>query len=58
MDLGASLQQAGLVMIETAAGNQVAAKPVSEAPPRLGRKPKAPAVIAAEPLKMVETKRD
>jgi len=57
IDVGASLQQAGLVMIETAAGSQVAAAPVVEAP-RLGRKPKAPVIIAAEPLQMVETKHD
>jgi hypothetical protein len=44
-------------MIETAAGSQVAAAPVVEAP-RLGRKPKAPVIIAAEPLQMVETKHD
>ncbi len=57
VDLEADLQQAGLVMIETAGGNRPAAPPVAEAP-RLGRKPKAPVVIAAEPLQMVETKHD
>ena len=58
IDVGASLQQAGLVMIETAAGAQASSATTTEAPQRLGRKPKAPVVIQAEPLQMVETKRD
>ncbi len=58
IDLTANLQQAGLVMIETAAENTAPAAPIVDAPKPLGRKPKPVAVIAAEPLQMVETKQD
>jgi hypothetical protein len=45
-------------MIETAADKAAPAAPVVDAPKPLGRKPKPVAVIAAEPLQMVETKQD
>jgi ribonuclease E len=57
VDMSASLQQAGLVLIETAAG-QRSAEPIVVPQPALGRKPKPVAAIASEPLQMVETKRD
>ena len=55
VDLSGSLQQAGLVMIET---SNAAPRPASAAEPAqpLGRKPKPAPVIANEPLQMVETK--
>ena len=57
VDLSGSLQQAGLVMIETSSSTpHPAAAP--ESAPALGRKPKPAPVIAAEPLQMVETKHD
>jgi ribonuclease E len=55
VDLSASLQSAGLVMIETT-GNSAPAPNNPEPAPTLGRKPKAVVVIADEPLQMVETK--
>ncbi len=56
VDLGASLQQAGLVMIET---SNAAPRPMAvEEAPRLGRKPRQTQVAASEPLQMVETRRD
>jgi ribonuclease E len=58
VDLTESLEQAGLVMIETAAGKAMPAAVVSEPAKPLGRKPKPAQVIAQEPLQMVETKRD
>jgi ribonuclease E len=57
-DLAENLQQAGLVMIETAASKAAAPVVAAEPPIQLGRKPKPVAVVAAEPLQMVETKRD
>jgi ribonuclease E len=54
VDLSGSLQQAGLVMIETSHAAP-AADTFAPAQP-LGRKPKPAAVIANEPLQMVETK--
>jgi ribonuclease E len=54
VDLSASLQQAGLVMIETSATHPIAE--TAPPPQPLGRKPKPMAVIADEPLQMVETK--
>jgi hypothetical protein len=57
VDMSASLQQAGLVLIETAAVSR-AAEPIVVPQPPLGRKPKPVATIASEPLQMVETKRD
>ncbi len=56
VDISGSLQQAGLVMIETSH----AAPPADMFAPAqpLGRKPKPAPVIASEPLQMVETKND
>jgi ribonuclease E len=54
VDLSGSLQQAGLVMIETS-HSAPAASTFEPAQP-LGRKPKPAPVIANEPLQMVETK--
>ena len=55
-DLGASLEKAGLVMIET---STVAPRPaVPDEAPKLGRKPKPSVVVNSEPLQMVETRRD
>ncbi|MDP2824471.1 MAG: Rne/Rng family ribonuclease, partial [Sulfuritalea sp.] len=57
VDLSGSLQQAGLVMIETSnSAPHTAATP--EPAPVLGRKPKPAPTIVAEPLQMVETKHD
>ena len=55
VDISGSLQQAGLVMIETSGG---APAPTAHAEPvqPLGRKPKPAPVIVNEPLQMVETK--
>ena len=56
VNITANLEQAGLVMIETVA--KPAAAPAVEAPAQqLGRKPKPVAVVADEPLQMVETHR-
>jgi ribonuclease E len=57
-DLGANLEQAGLVMIETAADKARAAEPIVVSAPALGRKPKPVAIIADEPLQIVETRRE
>lgn len=51
----ADLASAGLVMIETKAG--VVAPAIPEPTVQLGRKPRAPVVVADEPLQMVETQR-
>jgi len=56
-DLTADLEQAGLVMIETAASANNNPLPQVEAPKR-GRKPRPPVAIADEPLQMVETRHD
>jgi ribonuclease E len=56
IDVSASLQQAGLVMIETSSAQSQAA--IVLPAPTLGRKPKAVPTIASEPLQMVETTRD
>ncbi|MCX7154860.1 MAG: ribonuclease E/G, partial [Rhodocyclales bacterium] len=56
VDLSGSLQQAGLVMIETSHAAP-AADTFAPAQP-LGRKPKPAAVIVSEPLQLVETKHD
>ena len=56
VDVKESLQQVGLVMIETSHAAP-AANSFAPAQP-LGRKPKPANVIASEPLQMVETKRD
>lgn len=58
VDLTANLEQAGLVMIETAATRIQSAMPIEPAKPQLGRKPKAPVVVPDEPLQMVETRHD
>ncbi len=56
VDLSGSLQQAGLVLIETSHAAP-AADSFAPAQP-LGRKPKPAPVIVNEPLQMVETKND
>jgi ribonuclease E len=56
VDVSASLQQAGLVMIETSSTPAKVAIALPT-PTTLGRKPKAVATIASEPLQMVETQR-
>ncbi len=56
VDVKESLQQVGLVMIETSHAAP-AADPFAAAQP-LGRKPRPAPVIASEPLQMVETKHD
>jgi hypothetical protein len=58
VDLSATLNQVGLVMIETAGNTPQQANAALEQPQALGRKPKAPAVVAQEPLQMVETRHD
>ena len=56
VDLGASLQQAGLVLIET---SNAAPRPLAaDEAPKLGRKPRPAQAIASEPLQMVETRHD
>ena len=58
VDLSASLQQAGLVLIETS-GDKARAPAQAAVPDQpLGRKPRPLPVIAEEPLQMVETKRE
>ncbi len=54
VDVSASLEKAGLVMIETSAVQPASAAPVQT----LGRKPRPVVVVASEPLQIVETKRD
>ena len=60
IDLSGSLQQAGLVMIETAAEkkDRLDVQPMAGEQPQLGRKPKSVVVIADEPLQIVETRRE
>jgi hypothetical protein len=58
VDVSANLEQAGLVMIETAATRVQSAAPIELPKPQLGRKPKAQVVVADEPLQMVETRHD
>jgi ribonuclease E len=53
VDISGSLEQAGLVMIET---SSAAAHPVAAPAPVLGRKPRPAPTLANEPLQMVETK--
>ena len=57
VDLSASLEQVGLVMIQTTSGSTQPVAP-TEAPIPLGRKPKAPVVVTEQPLQMVETRHD
>jgi hypothetical protein len=56
VDVSASLQQAGLVMIETVSTPLQAA--IVLPAPTLGRKPKIAPPVASEPLQMVETQRN
>jgi ribonuclease E len=56
VDVKESLQQVGLVMIETSHAAPVVDVFAPAQP--LGRKPRPAAVIASEPLQMVETKQD
>ena len=55
-DISASLEQAGLVLIETKSHNASPVAEVSVSTPPRGRKPRPPAVIPNEPLQMVETR--
>ena len=56
VDLTASLQQAGLQLVETSSDKpRPAAQTAAPAQP-LGRKPRPVVVIADEPLQIVETK--
>jgi ribonuclease E len=55
-DIDTTLQQAGLVMIQTTGTPSPVVASVPSQP--LGRKPKAAPVIADEPLQMVETRRE
>ncbi len=57
VDVAASLSQAGLVLIETAA-DKSAPSPTETPRPALGRKPKPVVAPADEPLQMVETHRE
>jgi len=56
-DLSATLQQAGLVLIETKSSAPIPAAPVAPAQP-LGRKPRKAPEVVNEPLQMVETRRE
>jgi hypothetical protein len=58
IDISSDLAQAGLVMIETAASKAHADVAIELPRPQLGRKPKAPVLVADEPLQMVETRRE
>lgn len=57
-DIGANLEQAGLVLIETAADKAKTVEPVFVPAQPLGRKPKPVMVIPDEPLQIVETRRE
>ncbi len=54
MDISVSLEESGLVMVETSR-DKVPMSPPSEMEVRLGRKPKAPVQLSSEPLMQVET---
>lgn len=56
-DFSDTLQQAGLILIETKQTNQAPSTLGTPAQP-LGRKPKPAPIIADEPLQMIETKLD
>jgi len=56
IDLSSTLQQAGLIMIQTASSPATSPDTAAMPPQPLGRKPKPAAVITDEPLQMVETK--
>jgi ribonuclease E len=58
VDLSGSLEQAGLVMIETAAEKKARLEAPVVEQPQLGRKPKPVVVIADEPLQIIETRRE
>jgi ribonuclease E len=52
-----TLQQAGLILIETAQTADAPSTPMTPIQP-LGRKPKPAHIIVDEPLQMIETKSD
>ena len=56
-DFSETLQQAGLILIQTAQTDHLSSAPVTPSQP-LGRKPKPAPIIADEPLQMIETKPD
>ena len=56
IDLSASLEQAGLIMIETSGDTAPPAAEISMPAQSLGRKPRPVAIIPSEPLQMVETR--
>ena len=58
VDLSVNLEQAGLVLVETAAESLKSAAPIEMPKPQLGRKPKPPVIVPDEPLQMVETRHD
>lgn len=55
VNLEVSLEQAGLVLIETSAHSNAAAYMPAHEAPRVGRKPRPVPAIVNEPLQMVET---
>ncbi len=55
IDLSVSLEQSGLILVETSGNAQPSATSTAPARP-LGRKPRPVAIIPSEPLQMVETK--
>ena len=54
VDIAVSLQESGLVLVETSR-DKSSVPPPSEPEVRLGRKPKPAAIISNEPLMLVET---
>ena len=58
INLVSTIEQAGLVMIETTSVSASPANAVDQPMPILGRKPKAPVIVPEEPLQMVETNRN
>ncbi|MBS3916182.1 MAG: hypothetical protein KGZ31_00650, partial [Sulfuritalea sp.] len=54
VDISISLQESGLVMVETSR-DKASMPPTAEPEVRLGRRPKSPAVTNSEPLMQVET---
>jgi ribonuclease E len=56
IDLSSTLQQAGLVMIQTTSSPVTSPDTAAMPPQPLGRKPKPAVMITNEPLQMVETK--
>ena len=57
IDLGQTLEESGLVMIETSR-DKTASFHSDEPAPALGRRPRAPQVVASEPLQQVETRKE